>query len=392
MSEKDYSFDELLSKIGDAYKDAEKQLGQCNVLVIGKTGVGKSTLINAVFRDRLAETGVGRPVTQGIRQYTKQGCPITVYDTPGLELSGGQIERVRLEVAKLIEDCSLLEVKEHIHVVWYCINYEGRRFEEVEEDWLRDLEVKDVPIILVVTQTTTHKRTDFLAYLEGKNLPASQVIPIMAEPKVVHDDFPPVEIHGLERLVEATLELIPQVARKAFVREQIGSIELKAKEASKYVSAYVVGSSIVGASPIPFSDAPILMAMQTVMLANITVIFGLPFDRAFMSTVVSAVVGAGGMAAAGRAIVANLLKLMPGVGTVAGGAIAASTAAALTMALGLSYTEVLKIYLKAKIKGQEISSSDLTKMIVDLYKDYVSNPRQAPKDEESPPPRTIDIQ
>jgi hypothetical protein len=62
------------------------------------------------------------------------------------------------------------------------------------------------------------------------------------------------------------------------------------------------------------------------------------------------------------------------------------------MALGLSYTEVLKIYLKAKIRGQEMSSSDLTKMIVDLYKDYVSNPGQAPKNEESPPPRTIDIQ
>ena len=43
-----------------------------NILVVGKTGVGKSTLINHLFRDNLAETGVGKPVTQHLRKITKQ--------------------------------------------------------------------------------------------------------------------------------------------------------------------------------------------------------------------------------------------------------------------------------------------------------------------------------
>ena len=42
MPETDDSLDELLEKIGDVFKEAESHLGQCNVLVIGKTGVGKN--------------------------------------------------------------------------------------------------------------------------------------------------------------------------------------------------------------------------------------------------------------------------------------------------------------------------------------------------------------
>ena len=33
------------------------------IILIGKTGVGKSTLINAIFESELAETGFGRPIT-----------------------------------------------------------------------------------------------------------------------------------------------------------------------------------------------------------------------------------------------------------------------------------------------------------------------------------------
>ncbi|MEQ9483449.1 hypothetical protein [Coleofasciculus sp. F4-SAH-05] len=43
------------------------------------------------------------------------------------------------------------------------------------------------------------------------------------------------------------------------------------------------------------------------------------------------IVGVGGVATFGRAIAANLLKMIPGAGTIVGGAISASTAAALTL-------------------------------------------------------------
>ena len=38
---------------------ANERLGHANILISGQTGVGKSTLINAVFRVPLAEEGTG---------------------------------------------------------------------------------------------------------------------------------------------------------------------------------------------------------------------------------------------------------------------------------------------------------------------------------------------
>ncbi|NLH69727.1 MAG: hypothetical protein GX454_06060, partial [Brooklawnia sp.] len=43
---------------------AKAELPRYNLAVLGATGVGKSTLINAVFGEDLARTGIGAPVTQ----------------------------------------------------------------------------------------------------------------------------------------------------------------------------------------------------------------------------------------------------------------------------------------------------------------------------------------
>ena len=51
------------SLVGDEIKAALGRLGRMNLLLVGKTGTGKSSLVNAVFGDDVAETGVGRPVT-----------------------------------------------------------------------------------------------------------------------------------------------------------------------------------------------------------------------------------------------------------------------------------------------------------------------------------------
>ena len=70
----------------NAIAERIRNLNTLNIIVAGKTGVGKSTLINAVFKDKLAETGMGKPVTDHMRKITKKGIPLSIYDTRGFEL------------------------------------------------------------------------------------------------------------------------------------------------------------------------------------------------------------------------------------------------------------------------------------------------------------------
>ena len=382
MESQDFSYAQLLEIITNKYSQALSNLGQCNILIIGKTGVGKSTLINAVFREPLAKTGVGNPVTQDIRQYSKKDFPLTVYDSPGLELDGEQLKRITKDVSNLIEE-NISNVQDQIHVVWYCVNHNSNRLEELEKNWLESLSLQhNIPVILVVTQMwDSEEESEFLTELKSQNLPVRQIIPILAKPKRINSQFtiPP---HGLDTLVDVTVELLPEVAQEAFVNAT-KSIQLKSRKASQYVAGYVTAAGGIGAIPIPWSDAPLLATAQIGMLTHITVIFGLPVDRGFLATIVSSMAGVGGATLLGRAIVSNLLKMIPGVGTAVGVTIAATTASALTLALGLAYISALKRYMNAQLKGQEMSLSDLSKVVLEEYKDYVKSGRKTLKDDDS---------
>ena len=68
--------DKIAQDAIDAIAERINNLNRLNIIVAGKTGVGKSTLINAVFRDKLAQTGLGKPVTNHMRKITKKGLPI----------------------------------------------------------------------------------------------------------------------------------------------------------------------------------------------------------------------------------------------------------------------------------------------------------------------------
>ncbi len=75
-------------------------------------------------------------------------------------------------------------------------------------------------------------------------------------------------------------------------------------------------------------------------------------DKATIASLVAAIGGTGGATFAGRYIVSNVIKFIPGAGTVVGGLISGTTASIITTALSMSYIEVLAIIAAGEKDGK----------------------------------------
>ena len=56
-----------------------------NVVVVGNSGVGKSTLINSLFQTYVAETSIGEATTKELRVYETDALSFRIIDTIGFE-------------------------------------------------------------------------------------------------------------------------------------------------------------------------------------------------------------------------------------------------------------------------------------------------------------------
>lgn len=97
-------------------------------------------------------------------------------------------------------------------------------------------------------------------------------------------------------------------------------------------------------------------------------IFGFEVNTSLITALLSSTLGAGGATLLGKAIVTNLLKFIPGAGTIAGSAISAGTAGVITAALGEAYIGIMELVFKGEMSINDISSKRGKETIAALFK------------------------
>lgn len=347
---------EKFDDINNIFEMAKEKFIRTNILVLGKTGVGKSTLINSIFGEDLAETGTGKPCTNNIKEYYKDGCPIHLIDTKGLELDS--YDEILNDLLQEIRNRkSNPDSTNYIHIAWYCINYGSKRIEDGE---LRIIEKisSEVPLIVVLTQSID-SNLDFYNDIYNLCYNYSDVIRILALPYVC--SLGTIPAFGLKELVSKTAEKIPEAHKAAFIAAQKVDLDIKVKQSYKLVASAAAAAIATGATPIPFSDVAILAPIQIGMLASISIAMGLDLTKSFLSTIVSSAAGVVGASYAGKTIVAGLIKLIPGAGTLVGGVISGATAGALTTTMGYAYIKAIKYLIENNI---EISPESISTTFV----------------------------
>lgn len=358
----------IAERVSEEFENALAGLGRFNLAIFGKTGVGKSTLVNAIFGEDLAETGVGAAVTKQLTLYSRPDGILRVYDSRGFE-TGESREQILDEVAKQVAKTRVGNVDDYIHVVWYAVRAADRRLEEGQEEIIRHLAGLGLPVLLVLTQTPLvngrpdSKTLEFARSIQDRHLPLSPPGQVFLTNAQADQLLP--YVHGLDELLTATFHVVPEAARSALVAAQRIDLSRKREKALRVVRSSVAAAATIGASPIPFSDSVLLVPNEIQMIARITAAYGLGAQLSTVSGAVAAFLN-GILSQVGASVAGNLLKLVPGAGSIIGGAVNAATASSVTWALGRSWMALCETAVENSEHLEELLGSPQTMKLLEL--------------------------
>jgi len=359
--------------------DAEKKLGvKPRIIVSGKTGSGKSSLINALLELEVNATGASEPVTQEeqVSAWTLPGGELTIIDVPGFGEADKHNERVQFILDQLTSCHVMLLVVGAPDRAWE----HERQFVEIVHNTDPDFPLLVVgnridmfnpvrewnPTALNLIHPSTKKEQSIVAWSESlrESLgiePQQMVLTCAGE---AFSDFE--GRYGLDNLGHAVVDALPLAVQNAAARALRVNMDKKAL-CEKIIWRAAVASAGVALVPIPLADAIPLAAIQVGMIIKIAEVYGKILTPQTAITLLAPVAAS----FLGRTAVQNLLKFIPGLGTVLGTVIGASIAGPLTYAVGKTYMEFfasknftptpeeVRELLKKKYKQAQERSKDL---------------------------------
>ena len=336
-----------------------------NYFIIGKTGVGKSTLINILCGDLVALERGGSNVTVGIKRYRCLNAPIYLYDTEGFS-SGKELGETKKKIFETLEE--LKKTKQTIHGIFYLFNGQSKRtFDDKEEELINELFGKGINIYFLINFISKRKNNNrtkdvFIEENEFRfnnpqyNKLFEQNLFII---NIKNEDF---DCHGLEKVFNIIYEkfkndvinidevkkqkgynkkIFPLLKHSSFFKNINSSSDvleyIKSYCSYEIYTATILAGLVGGFDLLPFSDLPIIYGIQALMIISIGICFGVKLEQKkaleLLKTLAASAGTTVGLGLCGYTL-ASILKIIPGVGSVVGGIINASVGASTTFAIG----------------------------------------------------------
>ncbi len=354
-------------------QNKQKKGETVNVIVAGKTGVGKSSLINYIFGKEVANVGAGAPVTQEIEAYHLENDNINLYDTKGIEAE--DYEETLANIQNFLNSRQQSkDENEHIHIAWLCISERSDRIEAADIKLLDILKSCGIPTIAVFTKRNTVKESDFVNKVieEGTLEKAKAVVRVRSVEELIEIDEEErvvLKPKGAEELLNETYKYMPEGKQNAIKKAQIviirDRLEAMAQEANDTTNKYSLLAAGIGAAPLPFADSIALAALQTKLVIDINTIYRVNSGTHTFTDIAAALISITGVAQVGK-LAANLLKIIPVIGWTANGAVAG----AITKGIGFGYSEYLKNNVDTETGEINLDLDDLKENFLEYFNQF----------------------
>lgn len=334
-------------KVAEILEVVRQQLPTTEALLIGKPQTGKSSIVRGLTGVSADIVGQGfKPHTQNTQRYAYPSAdlPLLIFtDTVGL---GDTTQSTEVITTELVADLQAHSDKARILILTAKINdFALDTLGQIAQGLRRQFPA--IPCLLVVTSlheaypATLENHPPYPPALEAVTRPFEAIAAsfdgiadrtVLIDFTLEEDGFDPV-FYGLEALRDALADLLPEAEAQALYQlldqqeeasDQLGN--LYRDVGRHYMSAFAVMAATLAAVPLPFATMPVLTALQVSMVGLLGKLYGQTLSPSQAGGVISAIAGGFMAQAVGR----ELIKFIPGFGSV----IAASWAAAYTWALG----------------------------------------------------------
>lgn len=350
-------YEQILKKDWEKFNKENQLLP--NILLLGATGCGKSSLINTIFHKQVAAVNDVSRGTEDFQTYRGKDYDIGVnlIDSRGYEMEDGKGEsftKYAASVDTLIKENRQKKPLEQIHIVWYCISILGSVQEYDRQVLMKLLNEPNLRNRIGVVLTKCDEDDS-----EGSEAKIFK--------NIIKEDFgfslPIFEVStdltldlDVENLIEwSASQIDDEDMREAFVASQIVNLKKKRETAAKEIAGFSATAAAIGAVPIPFADAALLVPLQLAMSTAIIHSYGMESFANISKSVIGNIV----ISNLGKSFAGGLLKLVPGIGTLAAGAINAGVAALITSALGFAISEICYNSCKKIAQGENVDFANL---------------------------------
>ncbi len=269
-----------------------------------------------------------------------------------------------------------------IDVAYLCVKETSSRVEEREKELLSFAKEWNIPTIVIFTNTQEKAGDAFVK--ESQRVVDEEwgfkgFIRAYVRVNSVAYSFRGMEvpIEGLKELVDETKKCLIDAKKNKqnhFLLIQKANIQAQ-KQAmiDKSKTIIHVASGAAGAAgliPIPFSDALAIAPIQAGMIYKMNDAFGVKMKDSVATSLITGLLGFTPIGQTAKTIVANLVKCIPGVGSVVGAIISGTTAAIITEGIGFAYLKALETCFNDETGEVKLPAMDT---IIPLFKEsYLS--------------------